>query len=90
MTLVVHAAPDAVRGYVRRFLVPVDDSVFVGVLSAKVADELWRVVGEHLGEEGSAVLVRSSPSTELGVTVTMMGTRRSMRDFDGLTLPVVD
>lgn len=81
--------PDHVRGYVSRFLVEVDQGVYVGTVSRRVRDNLWRRCGQAR-REGRVTMINSDSTREQGYAVNTMGMqRRVIRDFDGLLLPEV-
>ncbi|MEU3657688.1 type I-E CRISPR-associated endoribonuclease Cas2e [Streptomyces sp. NPDC032161] len=79
------AVPDHLRGALSRWTSEVVRGIFVGSVSARVRDELWRAVSESVGN-GAAILVHPAP-TEQGYAIRTAGTRRRIPvDFDGLTL----
>ncbi|MER5295080.1 type I-E CRISPR-associated endoribonuclease Cas2e [Streptomyces pharetrae] len=79
------AVPDHLRGALSRWTSEVVPGIFVGSVSARVRDALWRTVTEVVGN-GAAVLVHPA-ATEQGYAVRTAGTRRRAPvDFDGLTL----
>jgi CRISPR-associated protein Cas2 len=79
------AVPDHLRGALSRWTSEVVPGIFVGSVSARVRDELWRAVSETVGN-GAAVLVHPAP-TEQGYAIRTAGTRRRVPfDLDGLTL----
>lgn len=79
------AVPDHLRGALSRWTTEVVPGIFVGTLSARVRDELWRAVSEMVGD-GQAVLIHPAPN-EQGYALHTAGTRRRLPvDFDGLTL----
>jgi CRISPR-associated protein Cas2 len=79
------AVPDYLRGALSRWISEVVPGIFVGSVSARVRDQLWRAVTEVVGS-GAAVLVHPAP-TEQGYAIRTAGTRRRIPDdFDGLTL----
>lgn len=90
MFVVAHTAtvPDHVKGYVDRFLVEVSPSLYVGTLSRRVAEELWKALIEHRGQ-GHLTFVLSNSKSEQGYEVWIEGRDDvTIRDFDGFTLPV--
>jgi CRISPR-associated protein Cas2 len=79
------AVPDHLRGALSRWTSEVVPGIFVGSVSARVRDELWRAVSETVGN-GAAVLVHPA-ATEQGYSIRTAGTRRRVPvDLDGLTL----
>ncbi|MGW7466987.1 type I-E CRISPR-associated endoribonuclease Cas2e [Streptomyces xantholiticus] len=79
------AVPDHLRGALSRWTSEVVPGIFVGSVSARVRDELWRLVSETVGN-GAAVLIHPA-ATEQGYAIRTAGTRRRVPvDLDGLTL----
>ncbi|MDH6139875.1 MULTISPECIES: type I-E CRISPR-associated endoribonuclease Cas2e [Kitasatospora] len=79
------AVPDHLRGALSRWTIEVVPGIFVGTVSARVRDELWRAVTDTVGD-GAALLVHPAP-TEQGYAIQTAGARRRIPiDFDGLTL----
>lgn len=85
VTLATTAVPDWVRGTLSRWLIEVAPGLYVGTVSARVRDELWRHVSTVVGD-GAAVLAYPD-NTEQGFSLRTAGSRRRVpTDFDGLTL----
>ncbi|GAB3121251.1 hypothetical protein GCM10027160_38290 [Streptomyces calidiresistens] len=79
------AVPDHIRGALTRWMTEPAPGLYVGTLSARVRDELWRVVSASMGE-GAAVLIHPE-ANEQGYALLTAGERRRIPiDFDGLTL----
>jgi CRISPR-associated protein Cas2 len=79
------AVPDHLRGALSRWLIEVMPGMYVGTVSARVRDELWKAVVGSVGD-GAAVLVHPD-NTEQGFSLRTTGDRRRQPvDFDGLTL----
>ncbi|NJQ14413.1 type I-E CRISPR-associated endoribonuclease Cas2e [Streptomyces bohaiensis] len=79
------AVPDHVRGALTRWMIEPTPGLYVGTLSARVRDELWRVVSASVGA-GAAVLVHAE-ANEQGYALRTAGERRRVPvDLDGLTL----
>lgn len=88
--LTIEATPDHVRGYLSRFLSPVDTGVYVGVVTPRVVEEVWAAVTRTV-TRGNATLITSSGDTEHGFEVRIHGsTRHVVHDYDGLPLPAVE
>ncbi|WP_124039775.1 type I-E CRISPR-associated endoribonuclease Cas2e [Neoactinobaculum massilliense] len=82
----VRAVPDYLHGYLSRFLSEADTGLYVGVLSARVADYLWLRCMEATGN-GAATMVTSAPGTEQGFSVRSVGKQsRPVLTIDGLLL----
>lgn len=85
LVIATTAVPDHLRGALSRWTIEVVPGIFVGTVSARVRDELWKSVSDVVGD-GAAVLVHPA-ATEQGYTIRTAGTRRrAPMDFDGLTL----
>lgn len=84
LVLKVSAVPEHLRGYLGRFLLEPSVGLFVGKVSVKVADDLWRrCCRAVLG--GSVVMVRSDGSCEQGFRVSCYGLEgKELVDIDGL------
>lgn len=83
--VVVERARPSLRGQLTRWMLEVRAGVFVGTLSARVRDELWKLVLERLGD-GSALLIHTARN-EQGFVIRCEGEgSRMLFDMDGLTL----
>lgn len=83
--LVLIAASPGLRGHVTRWLVEIAPGVFVGRLSARVRDELWKTVEDRV-RRGQAILIFAARNEQRWLARIAGVTRWSPRDFDGLTL----
>ncbi|MGX1675600.1 type I-E CRISPR-associated endoribonuclease Cas2e [Streptomyces sp. NPDC055400] len=79
------AIPDHVRGALSRWLTEPMPGLYVGTLSAKVRDELWKTVSVSVGD-GAAVLAFPDNNEQRFTLRTAGQRRREPVDFDGLTL----
>ncbi|MFC9457110.1 type I-E CRISPR-associated endoribonuclease Cas2e [Streptomyces sp. NPDC056983] len=79
------AIPDHVRGALSRWLTEPMPGLYVGTLSAKVRDELWKTVSVSVGD-GAAVLAFPDNNEQRFMLRTAGQRRREPVDFDGLTL----
>ncbi|MFI2764828.1 type I-E CRISPR-associated endoribonuclease Cas2e [Streptomyces echinatus] len=85
IVLSVSAVPDRLRGALTRWLLEVTPELYVGTVSARVRDELWKSV-TACTNDGTAVLAYPC-SNEQGFELRTAGSqRRTPVDFDGLTL----
>jgi CRISPR-associated protein Cas2 len=57
VVLQVENVPDHLRGYLERFLQEVRTGLYVGTMTARVADHLWEVTDRHAGP-GDALIIR--------------------------------
>lgn len=79
------AVPDSLRGALSRWAIEVMPGVFVGTVSARVRDNLWKETTAAI-HDGAAMLLHPAPN-EQGFSIKTAGTRRRVpMDFDGLTL----
>lgn len=81
ITLVVSKVPEGLRGHLTKWLMEVAPGVFVGKVSARVRDELWRITSDGL-EGGTALMVQSAPN-EQGFEIRNIGHRWNPVDLDG-------
>jgi CRISPR-associated protein Cas2 len=80
------AAPPRLRGRLSRWAVEVRAGLYVGSTSARVRDDIWALVEDHLGSEGNAVLIYDARNSQ-GFEVRTAGkNRRRIVDVDGLWL----
>ena len=85
VVLNVENVPDHLRGYLERFLQEVRTGMYVGTLSARVADHLWEIVLSHAGP-GDASMIRPDNS-EAGYTIRARDHPHwDLHDYDGWTL----
>jgi CRISPR-associated protein Cas2 len=67
VVLQVESVPEHLRGYLERFLQETRSGLYVGTLSARVADHLWDTVLAHAGP-GDALLIQPNNS-EAGYSI---------------------
>lgn len=86
MTVVaLSAVSPGLRGEISKWMVEPAPGVFLGRISAVVADGLWRRICSEVGE-GWAVMGRSA-ATDQGFALRTAGeSRREIVDIDGLFL----
>jgi CRISPR-associated protein Cas2 len=79
------AVPEHVRGALSRWMIETMPGLYVGTLSARVREELWKTITATIAD-GAAVLLHPH-ANEQGFLLTTCGTRRREPiDLDGLTL----
>ena len=85
LVIVVEAAPPRLRGRLAVWLLEVHAGVYIGDLSMKVREMIWRQVVAGI-EDGSAVMAWSI-NTEQGYDFTTIGkNRRVPLELDGVKL----
>jgi len=85
LVIVVENVPQRLRGRLALYLIEVRAGVYVGDLSSRVRELLWRWVCQDYGD-GNAIMAWST-STESGFDFETIGTNRRMPvDYDGLRL----
>lgn len=85
LVIVVENVPPALRGRLAVWLIEIRAGVYVGKLSRKVREMIWRQVEEGLSD-GNAVMVWST-NTENGFDFLTLGTNRRIPvEFDGVQL----
>lgn len=85
VVLNVENVPEHLRGYLERFLQEARTGMYVGTLSARVADHLWQTVLVHAGP-GDAIMIRPDDS-EAGYKIQARDHPRwGLSSYDGWTL----
>ena len=85
LAIVVENVPPRLRGRLAVWLLEVRAGVYVGKLSKRIREMIWKQVGECLGE-GNAVMVWST-NTESGFDFVTIGeNRRIPVEMEGLKL----
>ena len=85
VVLQVESVPEHLRGYLERFLQETRTGLYVGTLSARVAEHLWATVLVHAGP-GDALMIRPD-NTEAGYTIRARDHPRwHFVDHDGWSL----
>jgi CRISPR-associated endoribonuclease Cas2, subtype I-E/ECOLI len=82
--IVLTACTARLRGHLSRWLLEIAPGVFVGVVTARVREELWSRVAENLGS-GKAFLVYSTRS-EQKLAFDALNHDWEPRDYDGHVL----
>lgn len=83
--IVLERATPGLRGQLTRWLLEVRAGVFVGTISARVREKLWRLVRTKNATGGSVMIYRAR--NEQGFCVESHGdTSRSVIDIEGLLL----
>ena len=78
--------PNHLHGYLSRFLAEVDTGVYVGNVSRRVRDNLWKRCAEAI-KEGSLTIINEDHTREQGFAVNTLGPQcRIIKDMDGLLL----
>lgn len=81
ITLVLSKVPQGLRGHLTKWLMEVAPGTFVGRVSARVRDELWKIVLDGI-EGGTAVMILAARN-EQGYEIRNAGHRWSPVDIDG-------
>lgn len=83
--IVLEAAPDALRGRLAVWMLEIRAGVYVGTLSKRVREMIWRTIKAGLGN-GNAVMAWKT-NTESGFDFMTLGkNRRIPAEYDGLKL----
>jgi CRISPR-associated protein Cas2 len=77
--------PDHVRGALTRWLTEPAPGLYVGSVSARVRDELWKTVAATVGT-GAAVCIYPDENEQHYTVQTAGKRRRNVFDSDGLQL----
>ena len=84
IVLSVTDCPSGLRGDLSKWLLEINTGVYVGKVSARVREELWKRVKEHL-KHGRATMVFSA-NNEQGMDFYVHNTTWHPVDYDGLKL----
>jgi CRISPR-associated protein Cas2 len=84
IVLTVTDVPVALRGDLTKWLIEINTGVFIGKLSARVRDEVWERVVDHI-KNGRATMVYSV-ANEQGLDFRVHNSTWEPIDFDGLKL----
>ena len=74
--------PPRLRGDLTKWLIELNAGVYVGNVSARVRDELWQRICEHV-KDGRATMVFSAHN-EQGLDFRVHNTTWIPKDFDGI------
>jgi CRISPR-associated protein Cas2 len=86
VTLRMIAVPDHLHGYLSRFLIECSTGFYVGNISPRVVEGLWKRATDA-ALDGEVIMVTSSPATEQGFQVRLHQiSGRELIDQDGLIL----
>jgi CRISPR-associated protein Cas2 len=86
LTLIVLArVTPGLRGKLTRWMLEIHPGVFVGKLSPRVRDKLWKAV-QAARRLGACTLVFHAPNEQGFVLATAGDPTRTLADFDGLLL----
>lgn len=75
---------NALRGDLTKWLLEIDTGVYIGNISARIREELWKKISENIGT-GHALMVFSAQN-EQGFDFKILNSKRIPTDFDGLNL----
>ena len=84
IVLTLTKCPSNLKGDITKWLMEVNTGVYVGKLSARVRELLWKRICEYCGS-GEAVMVFSARN-EQGFSFYLYNTSSTSIDYDGLTL----
>ena len=83
--LVLERVTPSLRGRLTRWLVEIHPGVFIGKVSPRVREKLWRLV-VSARRLGACTLAHSAPNEQGFVLETAGDPSRQVVDFDGLVL----
>ena len=84
VVIMLTSCPPALRGDLTKWLQEVNTGIYVGKVSARVRDALWKRISEN-SKTGKATMVYSA-SNEQGMKFRIHNTSWEPIDFDGVTL----
>ncbi|WP_019536642.1 type I-E CRISPR-associated endoribonuclease Cas2e [Paenibacillus ginsengihumi] len=85
IVLTLTNGPPSLRGELTRWLLEIDTGVYVGRVSARVREQIWHRVQEHV-QSGRAIMVFHSGTSEQGLDFRTHNAEWEPIDFDGLKL----
>ncbi|MHA1370814.1 MAG: type I-E CRISPR-associated endoribonuclease Cas2e [Promethearchaeota archaeon] len=83
---VLERVKPSLRGELTRWLLELKPGIFVGTLSARVRDKLWRKILDEVGGDGGAYMVRSVNNEQRFRIDYNSNVGREIRDFEGIQL----
>ena len=86
VVMILERVTPSLRGELTRWLIQPKTGVFIGRVSARVRELLWKRV--LASKRGGAALMIYQNTTEQGFSIVTAGkTSKSIEDFEGLFLP---
>ncbi|PQZ94890.1 type I-E CRISPR-associated endoribonuclease Cas2 [Arthrobacter sp. MYb227] len=82
--LVLSSCPVGLRGFLTRWFLEISAGVFVGVVSARIRDEIWAEV-KLLCKDGRAILIFTARN-EQRMKFRVHRHHWQVKDFDGISL----
>ncbi len=82
--IVLSGCPPSIRGYLSRWMIEIAAGVYVGTLSARVREELWKKITYTIGEGNAAMVLRKN--NEQGLEIRLYNTDRTLENYDGIWL----
>jgi CRISPR-associated protein Cas2 len=87
VVLILERVSAGKRGELTRWLLEPKSGVFVGNVSARVRDKLWKMVCGDMAPDNGGMLIYSTSETEQGFIIKTCGiTGRTLVDIEGLFL----
>lgn len=87
IVMILERVSQGKRGELTRWLLEPKAGVFVGNVSARVRDKLWKMVCEGMDPDNGGILIYSTSENEQGFSMRTHGiTDRTLIDLDGLYL----
>ncbi|MCC6555591.1 MAG: type I-E CRISPR-associated endoribonuclease Cas2 [Polyangiaceae bacterium] len=83
--IILEKASPALRGHLTRWMLEVRAGVFVGTLSSRVREELWKLVCAR-NPTGGCLLIHDAQNEQRFAVRTHGDTSRSIIDMEGLAL----
>ena len=83
---VLSLCPQNLQGYISLFLVEIAAGVYVGNVSARIREDMWKTAISYSGRQGKVIMVYKS-NTVQGYEIKMHNHgRRKLEDMDGLQI----
>lgn len=88
IVLIVHKVRPSIRGRLTRWLIQPHSGVYVGHPSARIREQIWKMVREEIDTYGGSAILIHPAATEQGCRILTHGqTPKTMVDFEGIVLP---
>lgn len=84
IVLVTSAISSGFRGELTRWLVEVSPGVFVGTVSTRVREQIWKLTCDNIGNGRATLIFPQKNEQRMGIRTTA-GSWEAV-DFDGMTL----
>ena len=85
--IVLTGCKSSLRGDLTKWLLEIDTGVYIGNISARIRDELWKKISDNISN-GRALMLFNARNVQ-GYAFKLLNAKRIPTDFDGLNLILV-